>query len=347
MEIYRAVEQDYSSWPPSLGRGAGAKGNDQEKEMEDIMNKRNLGILVLIFLIVFFIRFPKLYVKDSISYDEAVAKWAQGKFVTVDNKKVHYLEKGEGKPVILIHGFLYNTFMWNQNIEELAKHFKVYAIDLWGWGYSQRLQELNYSFDLYGKQIVGFMDALKIPRASLVGQSMGGGTAVYVAAHFPDRVDKLILVDPAVLPYPVTTTGRIYQLPYVGEFLNAIPGNALMKKNLQTIWFYDPQKVSDGYVEEVARPMHIKGSLVGMMVILRNVLKEPYVEAEAQKLAHLNKPILIIHGREDKAIPLDRSQKLNALWRGSQLVIFEKAGHTPHEEYPEKFNPLAVNFLSK
>jgi pimeloyl-ACP methyl ester carboxylesterase len=84
-----------------------------------------------------------------------------------------------------------------------------------------------------------------------------------------------------------------------------------------------------------------------MMYILRQVLKDPYVQEEAQKLAQLNKPILIIHGREDIAVPLDRSQQLNSLWKGSKLVIFEKAGHTPHEEYPEKFNQLAVEFLSK
>lgn len=311
------------------------------------MKKRNIVLLVLVLLVLFFILFPKVYQKDTMAYDDAVAKWAKGKFVTVDNKKVHYLEQGEGQPIILIHGFLYNTVMWKKNIEDLAKKFKVYAVDLWGWGYSERLKDLNYSFEGYARQVIGFMDALKIPKASLVGQSMGGGTSVYAAAHFPDRIDKLILVDPAVIPYPMTTTGRIYQFPYVGEFLNALPGNGLIKKNIQTVWFYDSKKVTDDYVEEVARPLTIQGSLDGLMFILRNVLKEPYVEPEAQKLAQLNKPILIVHGREDKAVPLDRSQKLNALWKGSELVIFEKAGHTPHEEHPEKFNPLAVEFLSK
>ncbi len=311
------------------------------------MKKRNIVLLVVVLLVVFFILFPKVFKKDTMSYDDAVAKWAKGKFVTVDNKKIHYLEQGEGKPVILIHGFLYHTVMWKKNTEDLAKKFKVYTIDLWGWGYSERLKEMNYSFEGYARQIIGFMDALKIPKASLVGQSMGGGTSVYVAANFPDRVDKLILVDPAVIPSPMTTTGWVYQLPYVGEFLNALPGNALIKKNIQTLWFYDPQKVTDDYVEEVARPLNIQGSLDGLMFILRNVLKEPYVEAEAQKLAQFNKPILIVHGREDKGVPLDRSQKLNILWKGSQLVIFDKAGHTPQEEYPEKFNSLAVEFLSK
>jgi pimeloyl-ACP methyl ester carboxylesterase len=311
------------------------------------MKIKTPAFLILIFLVSFVILLPKLIPKDTMPYQEAVSKWAKGQMVLVDGKKVHYLEKGAGQPVILIHGFLYNTVMWKKNIEELAKKFKVYAVDLWGWGYSERLKVNEYSFARYGRQIVGFMDALNIPQASLVGQSMGGGISVYVAAHFPDRVDKLILVDPAVIPYPMTITGRIYQLPFVGEFLNALPGNALIKKNIQTVWFYDPQKVSDDYVEEVARPMTIKGSLGGLMFILRNVLKEPYVEAEAQKLTRLDKPILIIHGREDKAIPWDRSQKLNALWKGSHLVIFEKAGHTPQEEYPEKFNTLALEFLSK
>lgn len=312
------------------------------------MRKAAVGVLILVVVILFLVALlPYLSNKENITYEEAVSKWAKGKFVTVENKKVHYLEQGEGKAVILIHGFLYHTVMWKRNIEALAKEFKVYAVDLWGWGFSERLRDPKYSFELYGKQIVGFMDALTIDKASLVGQSMGGGVSVYVAAHFPERVDRVILVDPAVIPFPMTTTGRIYQFPLVGEFLNAIPGNALIKRNLQTVWFHDAQKVTDEYVEEVARPLAIKGSLGGLMYILRNVLQAPYVEEEAQRLALLNKTILIVHGREDRAIPLDRSQKLNALWKGSQLVVFEKAGHTPQEEHPEKFNQLALEFLSK
>jgi pimeloyl-ACP methyl ester carboxylesterase len=157
----------------------------------------------------------------------------------------------------------------------------------------------------------------------------------------------MVLVDPAAIPYPMTTIGWIYQQPFIGEFLNAIPGDALMENNIKTIWFYDPNKVTKEYVQEVLQPLSIKGSLDGLMYILRNVLKPPYVENEVHALAKMNKPILIVHGRQDKAVPLDRSEKLSKLWKGSKLVIFEKAGHSPHEEYPEKFNELAVNFLSE
>lgn len=297
-------------------------------------------------LVLFIIILPQLTSKETCTHEEAVQKFAKGKFVTVDGKKVHYVEAGNGPPIILIHGFLYHSVMWKKNIDALAEKFKVYAIDLWGWGYSERLGEKEYSFERYGKQIVGFMDALNIKKATLVGQSMGGGISVYVAAHYPEKVERLILVDPAVIPYPMTTIGKIYQLPFVGEFLNAIPGDALMENNIKTIWFYDKNNVTEEYCKEVLQPLCIKGSYAGTMFILRNVLKEPYVESEAKLLTKTNIPVLIIHGREDKAIPLDRSKRLNDLWKGSKLVIFDKAGHSPHEEYPEKFNKLAIDFLS-
>ena len=301
-----------------------------------------IGALVLIIIIL-----PQLTSKETCTYTEAIEKFAKGKFVTSDGKKVHYVEAGNGKPIILIHGFLYHTVMWKKNIDALAEKFKVYAIDLWGWGYSERLKENEYSFERYGKQIVGFMDALNIKKAILAGQSMGGGISVYVAAHYPERVDRLILVDPAVIPYPMTTIGKIYQFPFIGEFMNAIPGDALMKNNIRTIWFYDRNKVTEEYCKEVLQPFCIRGSYAGSMFILRNVLKEPYVEKEANLLAKMSIPTLIIHGREDKAIPLDRSKRLNDLWKGSKLVVFDKAGHSPHEEYPEKFNKLALEFLSE
>ncbi len=300
-----------------------------------------IGALALIIVIL-----PQVTSNEDLTYTEAIQKFAKGKFVTVEGKKVHYVEAGNGPPVILIHGFLYHTVMWKKNIDVLSEKFKVYAIDLWGWGYSERLRENEYGFERYGKQILGFMDALNIKKATLAGQSMGGGISVYVAGHYPERVERLILIDPAVIPYPMTTIGKIYQLPFIGEFMNAIPGDALMKNNIRTIWFYDKEKATEEYCKEVLQPLSIKGSSSGTMFILRNVLKEPYVEKEANLLGKMNIPTLIIHGREDKAIPLDRSKKLNDLWKGSKLVIFDKAGHSPHEEYPEKFNKLALEFLS-
>lgn len=302
-----------------------------------------LGIIVVLALVI--VLLPQISTKDTCSYEAMAGKYAQGKFVTVDGKKVHYIEKGSGKPLILIHGFLYNTVMWEQSVDALSTEFRVLVIDLWGWGYSERLNPSEYSFDRYAKQVTGFMDALQIEKATLIGQSMGGGISVYVAANHSERIDRLILVAPAVIPYPKRPAGKVYQLPFVGEFLNAIPGDSLMVNSIKTAFFYDQSKVTDAYAKKVLQPMCIKGSYDGMMYLMREVLKDPYVEKEANMLTQLNIPTMIIHGRQDIAVPLDRSQKMNKMWKSSKLEIFEEAGHTPHEEYPEKFNQLALNFL--
>ena len=154
------------------------------------------------------------------------------------------------------------------------------------------------------------------------------------------RIDGLVLITLAVMPYPMTTITRIYQLPFIGEFLNAVPVNALMENKIQTIWLYDKSEITKAYTKKVLQPLCIKGSYKGMMTILRHVLKDPYVENEIEVLAKMDKPILIIHGMEDKAIPLDRSKALHHLCKGSTLEIFQKAGHSPHEEYHRRFNQV-------
>jgi len=105
-------------------------------------------LLVVVVLALIIVSLPKMTSKETCTYEEAIDKYAKGKFVIVDGKKIHYVEKGDGKPIILIHGFLYNTVMWKKNIDALAEEFKVYAIDLWGWGYSERLKKMEYSFEL-------------------------------------------------------------------------------------------------------------------------------------------------------------------------------------------------------
>ena len=283
---------------------------------------------------------------ETYTYEEATERFAEGKFVTVDARKVHYLEKGNGEPIILIHGYDYHTVMWKKHIDALAEKFKVYAIDLWGFGYSERIEPPAYSFELYGKQVTGFMDALSIKKATLVGQSYGGGISVYVAAHYPERVEQLILIGPGVIPFPPMTVVKIAMIPFFGEFIWAIRWDFQMKNMIRTMRFYDESKVTEDYLQEVMQPARIKGSSSAALYILRHVIQPPWVEKEANLLAEMETPILIIHGREDMTIPLDTSEALNDLWKGSELVIFEKARHNAHEEHPEKFNKLVIDFLS-
>src|SRR5260370_28301115 len=108
---------------------------------------------------------------------------------------------------------------WDRVLDALALKFRVYALDLLGFGYSSRLESGDYSYSLYAEQVRQFMDALGLTTASVVGHSMGGGTAIQFAVQHPERVDKLILVDSAASPPPPSATPRAMPRPLLSDFV--------------------------------------------------------------------------------------------------------------------------------
>jgi pimeloyl-ACP methyl ester carboxylesterase len=281
---------------------------------------------------------------NSQPLDEWARKYAAGKFIDLDGYSTHYIEKGEGEPVILIHGFLYNSYTWNNNIDALADRFKVYALDLWGFGYSTR-EPLDYGYPLYADQLLKFMDALNIQKASLVGHSMGGGTCIFFSVQHRERVNKVILVDPAGMPNPLPLIGKIANLPKVGEFLLGLKGNFYRKMVLSTTFIYDKGFITDSYFENVTRFHKIKGTTEVLLKILRKQFFHTLLD-EIRRLGEIDVSILIIWGRHDKAVPFERGQEMYKILRGSRLEIFEQMGHCPHDEQSQKFNQLALDFLA-
>lgn len=281
---------------------------------------------------------------NSQPLDAWAEKYARGKFVELDGLQTHYIEKGEGEPVIVLHGFFFDTHLWDENIDALAERYKVYVPDLWGFGYSTR-QRLDYGYALYARQVELFMDALDIPRAHLMGQSFGGGTCIYFAANHPERVNKIVLSDPAVLPNKLPLIGKISNLPGVGEFLFGINNNFMRKMTLGNTFIYRKELITDEFVEKVTRFQKVEGSLDIMLDVLRREFFHT-LEEEAYQLGKMELPVLIAAGRQSAGIPIALSQRLHTILPGSRLEIFDKAGHCPNLEFPEKFNQLALEFLS-
>src|SRR3954447_2531019 len=119
---------------------------------------------------------------------------AAGKDVTVLGFRLHYLEAGRGAPVVLLHGLGGDGSRWGPNIEPLAKDFHVFALDQIGFGESDK-PLANYHTGMLAEFLVGFMKAAGIPKASLVGNSMGAGVALYTAVHYPEMGDRIVLAD--------------------------------------------------------------------------------------------------------------------------------------------------------
>ncbi len=122
------------------------------------------------------------------------SKYAQGKFIELDGRKTHYIEKGEGKPVVLLHGFFYDSDLWAANIDALAENFKVYALDLWGFGYSTR-EPLDYGYQLYADRFFSFESRKKVVasrQTTLLGFVVKFDTCLVIQANCRNRATKIL-----------------------------------------------------------------------------------------------------------------------------------------------------------
>jgi pimeloyl-ACP methyl ester carboxylesterase len=279
---------------------------------------------------------------NSQPLNEWSRKYAPGKFVDLDGYATHYIEMGSGEPVILLHGYFYDSLQWSKNLGALAARFKVYALDLWGFGYSTR-EPMDYGYPLYVRQLLKFMDVLGIEKASLVGQSMGGGMAILFATQHLERVNKLVLVASGGLPNPQSPVMRIAGLPGIGEFLFGLKGSrrGILKAN----FIYDKNKLTDEYVEAVTRFQKVKGTTEVLLKVLRKRFWDT-LSKEIHTLRKMGLPVLIVWGHQDKSIPVKLARDMHHILKGSRLEIIDQAGHCPNDEQPEVFNRLALEFLS-
>jgi pimeloyl-ACP methyl ester carboxylesterase len=271
------------------------------------------------------------------------ARYAQGKFIDLDGRKTHYIEKGKGEAIILLHGFLYDSYLWAANIDALARCFKVYALDLWGWGYSTR-DPLDYGYQLYADQVLSFMDKLGISSASLIGQSMGSGTAILFCVQHRQRVNKLVLVAAAGLPNPLPGVGKFFNLPGIGEFLLRHNTDLIRKAGLRDFFVHNKELITESYFENVTRPHKIQNSTEVYLTIQRKQFFDK-LTTEIHLLATMDVPVLLVWGKQDRALPLRLGEEMHRILKRSRLEVLDNAGHVPNFERAEVFNQLAIDFL--
>ena len=285
---------------------------------------------------------PQFVRWDSQPLEEWRQKYASGKFIDLDGHSTHYIEKGEGQPVILLHGWFHDLQMWSRNIDALAKSFKVYSMDLWGFGYSTR-ELLDWGYPLYANQLLKFMDSLGINKASLIGQSMGAGTSILFCTQHRERVDKIVLVASSGMPNPPLLMTRVTCLPCIGELLFRL--GVSRRGILKSAFIYDEKSIDGGYFADLTRFHQIKGTTDTLLSSLRKNFFDKLLP-EINKLGKMEVPILIVWGCYDRSIRLELGQQMHKLISGSRLEIFKDAAHCPNYEQPTKFNHIVTGFLA-
>ncbi|HEU4510819.1 MAG TPA: alpha/beta hydrolase [Pyrinomonadaceae bacterium] len=257
------------------------------------------------------------------------------KETTVFGPKIHYVEAGSGQAVILLHGLGGSSRAWQTNIGPLAEKFHVFAPDQIGFGKSDK-PLVNYRIRTYVDFLDQFCKQLKIERATLIGNSMGGWIAAAFTAAFPDRVEKLVLVDAAGYAPSKDVDPRI--------FYGLNPTTREGMKTLVTKVFYNKLFHTDAAIDASIAARLAAGDGYTINSITESIIRgEDFLDATVKTIKH---PTLIIWGRQDGLVPLSEGERFNRDIAGSKLVVFEECGHVPNFEKPADFNAAVINFLT-
>ena len=257
------------------------------------------------------------------------------KEVLVFGQKIHYVEAGSGPTVILLHGLGGSAQVWQFNIGPLAEKFHVIALDQIGFGKSDK-PLVNYRIRTYVDFLDQFCKQLKIERATLVGNSMGGWIAAMFTAAFPDRVDKLVLVDAAGYAPPKDLDTRLL----VG--LNPTTREGM--KVLVTKVFYNKAFLTDAAIDQAIAARLAAGDGFTINSITESIIRgEDFLDDVVKTI---KRPTLIVWGRHDGLVPLAAGERFNKDIAGSKLIVIEDCAHVPNVEKPGEFNAAVLKFLT-
>lgn len=256
--------------------------------------------------------------------------------------KTNYLEAGDGPAVVLIHGSgpgVTAYANWRTVLPALGERFRVVAPDMVGFGFTERPADVSYGVQTWADQVVGLMDTLNIANASIVGNSFGGAIALRIATQHPDRINRLVLMGSMGVGFDITEgLDRVWG--YTPSFEN-------MRRVLD-VFAYSRELITD----ELAEVRYRSSMQPGFQESYSAMFPAPrqrWVEAmrtpdeEIRKVPH---ETLIVHGREDRVIPLETSLTLLQLIDRADLHVFSHCGHWTQIERSAQFNRLVGDFLS-
>jgi 2-hydroxymuconate-semialdehyde hydrolase len=266
-----------------------------------------------------------------------------GLSIVANGLATNYHDVGSGDPVLMIHGSgpgVTAFANWRLSMPVLAKNFRVIAPDMAGFGYTERPPGAKYTMQNWVSHALGLLDALKIERAHVVGNSFGGGLALAMAIRAPERVNRMVLMGAAGTSFKLTQ-GLDDVWGYTPSFEN-------MRK-IMDIFAFDRNLVSD----ELAKLRYEASIRPGYQESFASMFPAPrqqWVDALAspeEAIRALSHEALIIHGREDRVLPMSASLKLFELMPKSQLHVFGQCGHWTQIEHADRFVKLVTDFFQE
>jgi pimeloyl-ACP methyl ester carboxylesterase len=279
----------------------------------------------------------------------------KAKHITIHGHRVAYRTAGpaDGPVLVLVHGITSTSATWDPIMPALAERgFTVVAPDLLGHGESAKPRG-DYSLGAYASGVRDLMVALGHERATFVGHSLGGGVAMQLAYQFPERCERLVLVDSGGLGREVSLLLRAATLPGAEYVLPLLAAGGLVGAGRSVGRLLDRvglRVMTD--VEEMARghaSLHDPGARSAFLNTLRTIIDPGGQRVNASDRLYLaeNVPFLIVWGKRDPIIPVAHGRAAHELVPNSRLEIFDGSGHFPHVDEPDRFTRLLLEFLDE
>lgn len=264
-----------------------------------------------------------------------------GKSIACGAITTNYHDIGSGEPVLLLHGSgpgVSAWANWRLVFESLGEEFRLLAPDLAGFGYTEFPEGQVFNREHWLQQMLDFLDALGLDKVHVIGNSFGGSMALALAIHHPERVNKLLLMGSVGVPFELT------------EGLDAVWGYTPSFENMQAImkiFAYNQNLVGDALVQsryQASTREKTRAAYESMFPAPRQRWVEEMAHDE-DKVRGIQHHTLMVHGRDDKVIPLSTSQTLLQWIENSQLHIFSQCGHWTQIEHAKAFGTLAGDFF--
>ena len=262
--------------------------------------------------------------------------------------KLYTVERGEGPPVLLIHGFGTNSFTWRHVAPDLARDHKVIAVDLKGFGQSDKPFDGRYSVYDQAELLAQLIEDKDLRDLTLVGHSFGGGVALLLALEANQRLDgritRLVLLDSIAYPQNIPVFFRLLDVPLVSQLgVRMVPPSVQTRVALQ-IAYFDDSKIDPEEVELYAAPLKTAAGKHAIIHSARQIVPED-IETLSERYKTIEMPTLILWCDHDRIVPLEIGIKLRRTLPNSTLRLVEDCGHMPQEEQPALTLDLIKGFI--
>ncbi|MBI3805780.1 MAG: alpha/beta fold hydrolase [Nitrospirae bacterium] len=261
---------------------------------------------------------------------------------------LHCIDGGSGPPLLLIHGLFDLLETWERLIPLLSDQFRTIAIDLPGFGKSPLPAAWEESLSGMIEAVVQFLDARGLDKVSIVGSSMGGGIALGVAGRHPDRVDRIVLLNPygfPSTPYAV----EVARSRILGRLLPFLLREPTLKRCARSIFqrsLHDPQLISDVLIERVTAPFATLRQRRDLFRFLRGISAVEMREIDAL-LPQIRQPVLIVWGINDRWLTMEHANRLHQHLPNSRLITIPDCGHLPQMDKPKVVAEAIHEFIKR